>query len=238
MQVLSHIPAYATKWRSMKMNIPRYSVLFVVLLATSTVGSLADIVEAPKKPELMDRDKEIQLALSAAPIELRAEAGVYVLEQKGFVKVRESRNGFNCLVERGFSKQGTLVIAPVCYDAEGSQTNMQAGLRTGELLMQGITSQEIDKMIDDDYRTGKLQAPRKAGIAYMLSSEFATYDTETGKSVQLYPPHIMIYAPYLRNAEIGVSPQQVRSSSHIWVSHEGRPDAYIIVPCEGMMSSH
>jgi hypothetical protein len=48
----------------------------------------------------MDRDVEIATALSSTSPEVRPDAGVYVLEQNGFVRERESRNGFNCIIER------------------------------------------------------------------------------------------------------------------------------------------
>jgi hypothetical protein len=102
------------------------------------------------------------------------------------------------------------------------------------LLQQGHDEREVERLIDDDYRAGRLRAPRKAGIAYMLSPEFKDQDAKTGATRVLYPPHVMIYAPYLRNADIGVPPQLVRSTRNPWILNEGRPDAYIIVPAMSM----
>ncbi len=48
----------------------------------------------------MDRDKEFQMAVISAPPEIRDGTGVYVLEEHGFIRVRDSRNGFSCIVER------------------------------------------------------------------------------------------------------------------------------------------
>jgi hypothetical protein len=175
---------------------------------------------------LMSRETEKEMALRAAPVYLREGAGIYVLGREGFKKVRESTNGFNCLVGR----QGVGVKAPVCYDAEGSVTTLVASLRSMQLLQQGRSESEVERLIDDDYRTGKLLAPRRSGIAYMLSAEFIKEDPKTKAIRVLYPPHVMIYAPYLKNADIGVRPDQVRSKTFIWVLNEGRPDAYIIVP--------
>jgi hypothetical protein len=36
----------------------------------------------------------------------------------------------------------------------------------------------------------------------------------------------MIYAPYLKKADIGVPAEHVRSHSNAWVLNEGRDDAY------------
>jgi hypothetical protein len=92
-------------------------------------------------PELLPREKEIELALSAAPEHLRKAAGVYVLERNGFVKARESTNGFTCIVNRDHP----LSLKPVCFDAEGTATILPKILRVGELLMQGVPMSQIDQ---------------------------------------------------------------------------------------------
>ena len=73
---------------------------------------------------LMDQSREVEMALSSAPEDLRSAAGVYVLQKNGFVKVRDSRNGFSCVVER---RSGHL--APKCYDAEGSTGTLRKAYR-------------------------------------------------------------------------------------------------------------
>ena len=47
----------------------------------------------------MDREKEIALALSSCPAALANKAAVYVLDKTGYVKVRESQNGFTAIVQ-------------------------------------------------------------------------------------------------------------------------------------------
>jgi len=72
---------------------------------------------AQRASPLLDRDKEIETALSSAPPEVRTRAGVYVLAEREFVKVRESQNGFNCIIERRANH-----ISRICYDVEGSRS--------------------------------------------------------------------------------------------------------------------
>lgn len=177
----------------------------------------------------MSRNGEITMALNAAPKELRNGAGVYIFGATGFVRVRASTNGFNCLVERG-----RFVIGPVCYDAEGSRTTLQASLEQGRLRARGYTDNQAAKIIDSDYRSGRFKAPSRAGLAYMLSNDLIAYDAKTATTRMLYPPHIMIYAPYVTNDDIGVSKAFVRNFSHVWVEMPGRPDSYIIVPAAGV----
>jgi hypothetical protein len=200
----------------------RLAAILALLLATNAMASTfpADI------PQL-DRDREIAVALSAAPSELRSEAGVYVLAHSGFVLARESHNGFNCLVERDIH-----VTAPVCYDAEGSRTTLQASLERARIVMSGVDGQSADRMIDAEYRAGRLRPPAKPGIAYMLSHDFVRLDPKTGQTKALYPPHVMVYAPFLRNEDIGVAKQFIRSTHHVWVEAEGKPDACLVFTTE------
>ncbi len=80
------------------------------------------------QPTLMERQKEITLALSACPRSVVDKAGVYVLEKSGYVKVRESQNGFTALV-------GHLVptsVEPQCLNAEATRSHLPAEATNSE----------------------------------------------------------------------------------------------------------
>lgn len=192
------------------------TLLAGLYLALATVAPVAEL----------PAEEEVALAASAAPGPLRAGAGLYRLGAAGYERVRVSRNGFNCLVGR----DPDLGIGPVCYDREGSATVMQAELLRGALLRRGLGETEIARQIAARYRDGRLRAPRHAGIAYMLSHDFSRYDARQGRRTCVYPPHVMIYAPYRTNEQIGNGPGDMGSMTRPWILHEGAPDAYIIVP--------
>ncbi|GLQ99378.1 hypothetical protein [Dyella mobilis] len=196
----------------------RLTAILTLLSATSAMANTF-----PAGIPQLERNREITMALSAAPAELRVDAGVYVLESSGFVLARPSRNGFNCLVERDIN-----VTAPVCYDAEGSRTTLQASLERARITMGGADAASVDRMIDAEYSAGRLHAPAKPGIAYMLSRDFVRLDPKTGVAKPLYPPHVMVYAPFLRNEDIGVAKPFVRNPSHVWVEAPGKPDACLV----------
>ena len=178
---------------------PPRAFLFLLLTALPASGDAQDRT-ARVLPELLPRDREIALALSAAPEHLRAGAAVWVLESAGFVKVRDSRNGFGCIVNRDHP----LNRKPTCYDAEGVATILPKVLRVGELLMQGKSTAEIQADIDEGFRTGRFVSPRRPGVAYMLSGDIRRFDAASG-SVVSFPPHVMFYAPNLTNEDIGSS---------------------------------
>ena len=146
----------------------------------------------------MPRDREFALALQAAPEHLRAGASVYVLERTGYVLARKGTNNFTCLVHRDHPRNRK----PTCWDKEGAATILPAVLREGALLMQGKTVREVRAEINRGFEDGTFTAPRRPGIAYMLSDENINY-IASANTVQIFPPHVMFYAPDLTDADIG-----------------------------------
>jgi predicted RNA polymerase sigma factor len=80
-------------------------------------------------PKLMNREREIALALSSCPASVASKAAVYVLEKSGYVKVRESQNGFTAIVQHALPTSQD----PQCMDAEGTRTFLPRYLRVAEL---------------------------------------------------------------------------------------------------------
>jgi hypothetical protein len=202
------------------------------LLALALLGSLAPVggwkptaaLAQVAKPRVLPRAREMELALSAAPEHLRAGAGVYVLESNGFVRVRESANGFTCIVNRDAPK----AIKPTCYDAEGTATIVPKVLRVGELLMRGTPLAEIDSIVAKGFREGTFIAPRRPGVAYMLSTHIRNEDPVTG-TTSSFPPHVMFYAPNLTNADIGITREALRADPSLpFIAYQG-PHGVMIV---------
>jgi hypothetical protein len=206
----------------MKRAVDFFSRSFALTVCMSF--AISSLAQSNGKIEVMDREREIEMALSAAPEHLRKDATVYALERSGFVKIKEGTNGFSCLVTRSATE-----TAPMCYDAEGSQTTLKADLRRARLRAQGKSEQEIESIIAGEYRAKKLLAPRRPGVAYMLSTEFKRHDHNTGKTTVIFGPHVMFYAPYMKNSDIGALPSHRGSQSQPWILNEGKPNAYIIV---------
>jgi hypothetical protein len=174
-------------------------------------------------PDLLPVAQETQMALAAAPEPLRAGAAVYVLERHGFVKVREGTNGFTCIVNR----DAPLNRKPVCYDQEGAATILPVVLRFGELLMKRVPLPAIRDDIKQGFVTGKYVAPRRPGVAYMLSGEVRVYNPQT-KQASTFPPHVMFYAPNLTNRDIGSDGNFDQGLPSI--GYQG-PQGFMIVVC-------
>ena len=179
------------------------------------------------------QQQEIELALSAGPEHVRLEATVYVFGKQGYEKIRTGKNGFTCLVNRDGNQIGDDDLKPTCWDAEGSATIVPVMLRVGAMLAQGKTADEIKQDIDRGFSEGRFVSPRKAGIAYMLRGD-VQYDPKTmAISKTLFPPHYMIYAPGVTNADIGLNMDAYKKHPSLPLVYAGYSGgartAYIIV---------
>jgi len=174
------------------------------------------------QPAPMDRQKEIALALSACPSAVASKAAVYVLEKSGYVKVRESQNGFTAIVQHS----QPAAQEPQCMDAEGSRTFLPRYLKVAELRAQGKSPEEIKRFVADAFAKGIFQAPTRPGVDYMLSMENIVPLDDKG-TIGHFPPHVMFYGPYLTNADLG---SDGNLAGPAFVAGEGSPHALIIVP--------
>lgn len=181
----------------------------------------------------LPQEQEIELALSAGPEHLRLDATVYVFGKNGYQKTHSGKNGFTCMVNRDGNQTGDNDLKPTCWDAEGSATIVPVMLRVGELMAQGKTADEIKHDIDAGFSEGRFSSPRKTGIAYMLRGD-VQYDPKTRQITKtLFPPHYMIYAPGVTNADIGMNMDAYKKHPSLPLVYAGYSGgartAYIIV---------
>lgn len=194
--------------------------LFAILCMASSAVAQSKQATGGQQPQLMDREKEIALALSACPATVATKAAVYVLEKPGYVKVRESQNGFTAIVQHSQPTSQE----PQCMDAEGTRTLLPRYLKVAELRAQGKSADEIKNFVADAFAKGAFQPPSRPGIDYMLSTENRAVNDKG--EIHIFPPHVMFYGPFLTNADLGSD----GIGSAVFVAGEGQPDALIIVP--------
>jgi hypothetical protein len=199
----------------------RKMLSLVVFLGANLAAAAQTDIPKPAYDFASPREERIKLAESAAPPEIAGHATVFLLERTGYVKIREGTNGFSCLVDR----QTPLNLEPTCFDAEGSATTLPTRLYVEEQRAKGKSEEQIKTEIDEGYRSGKYKTPSKPGIAYMMSDKGYLLVPGTNKLVPI-PPHLMFYAPYATEKDIG-SPPAARNMPR--VIRPGQPDAYIIV---------
>ena len=208
-------------------------LLVLCLLGLGYGIAHAEIKAAGENPSqaLLSPEKEMELALKAAPVHLRNEATVYVFGKRGYEKARTGTNGFNCMVNRDGTQDGDNTLHPTCWDPEGSRTILPVMLRVGELMVQEKSAAEIKRDIDEGFAQGRFHSPGKSGIAYMLAGD-VKFDPKSGQlAATVFPPHYMIYAPGVTNADIGMSKEATTPGLPFVYSgySGGSKTAYIIV---------
>jgi hypothetical protein len=189
-----------TRWKTTS-----FAGVMSVAALTSGAAAQDKHQEPAREAHLIDasspRERQIELALSAAPIEVSSKAAVYILGPKGYEKARDGTNGFTCLIERSFSGTTQTSSAPACFDAEGGRSIMVAYLRREELRAEGKSEAQIKADIAKGYEDGRFRVPGP-GFLYMMSNENYVYNSESKKS-GFAPPHLMFYAPYKTAKDVG-----------------------------------
>jgi hypothetical protein len=200
--------------------------LFAAMFGNASAAAQSAQAGGSQQPQLMDRDKEIALALSACPATVASKAAVYVLEKSGYVKVKDSENGFTAIVQhvRPTSQE------PQCLDAEAARVFLPRILKVAELRAQGKTQQEIQAFLSEAVAKGTFSTPTQPGIIYMLSDQ----NFNTNGKGEVFPPHAMFYGTHLTNADLGVDSRDLGQDGNpkgpIFVAGDGSPFGFIIVP--------
>lgn len=171
---------------------------------------------------LLPRDVEIALARSAAPPSVSDSARVLVLTDSAYVVAVAGSNGVTCLVNRSWRHS----VEPHCYDAEGAATVMAIEVRRNELRHRGVDEPAIERELADGLASGRFRMPRRPAMSYMMSAGQLLYGDD-GRRVGPWRPHLMIYYPYLTNADVGLP---TRPDMRVgMVSSGGAPDATLIL---------
>ena len=175
----------------------------------------------------LSQEREVALALSAAPPAVAEAASVYVLRSQGFVKAREGTNGYTCIVARGGDSRDQI---PICHNREGSETVLPVVFHRAELRARGVPTEDIERVIQEGYRAGRYRAPRPGGISYMLSTEAFGYTPEGDRFT--IDPHVMVYAPQATAEDLGYEAALTEEMSEAglpFVFADAEPIRYIVI---------
>jgi hypothetical protein len=209
-----------TKPPPASLYLPTAAAAAILLTLAAASPTAARAPDAPPPP---DRDQEIALALEAAPPAVGAKAGVYVHDKDGYTKARDSENGFVCLVDHRIPS----AVEPQCLDAEGVKTFLPKYLMVASLRAKGKPEAEIRQAVKAAFASGKLKAPKRPGIIYMMSPHnVVTVDEVKGVAVP-FPGHLMFYAPNMTSADVG---SDGSPASPVFIVDEKTPHALMIVP--------
>ncbi len=155
---------------------------------------------APLDQYLMaDRDAEIALARSAAPDSISGDAKILVLGRHGYETAVEGKNGFVCVVERGWMSPADApefwnpkLRGPICFNPPAARSVLPTTYRRTEMALAGRTKDEIVEGNKAAFEKGELPPLEPGAMSYMLSK--GAYLTDDGGHNLA---HLMFYTPPL-----------------------------------------
>jgi len=150
---------------------------------------------APVDQYLMDRDAEIRLARSAAPESISRDATVLVLGRQGYDVAAQGRNGFTCIVARGWMAGfdwpefwNPKIRAADCMNPQAARSIVPVMLLRGRMVMAGRSREEILSALRAGFASGELPKLEAGAMDYMMSK--ASYLTDQGEH---NAPHLMFF---------------------------------------------
>src|ERR1700716_2369747 len=215
----------------MKIKLLLTFALSLIGLGASGTPSLA----AETTIEQMPARLEAQFALSALPPALRDRATVYLLDpKKGYQLSRQGTSGVTCIVERTSWELADFrndIYIPLCYDAAGTKTYLKYIMDAAAFRAQGMSPAALKADIEKRYRDKTYQVPEKGGLSYMVAPIMRTVGPPDMQVHTMSMPHLMFYAPYITNEDIGAVPDLSVHSSLLWpfIDKEGSAEqSYMI----------
>ncbi len=146
---------------------------------------------------LMERNAEIALARSAAPESISQDAEVMVLGQHGYETAVKGKNGFLCMVERGWTA-GTddpdfwnpKLRGPICFNPPAVRSQVPITLKKTEVILASRSKDQMSEAIKAAFDKKELSPPEPNAMCYMLSKQ--QYLSDVGGH---WHPHLMFFLP-------------------------------------------
>ena len=178
------------------MSVARICVLLAGAFALAATAG--NDTMAPLSQYLMSPQAEIALARSAAPAAISKGATIVILGPHGYAVAEKGRNGFTCIVERGwmqpFGAQNYWSVkmrAPICYNAAAARTVLPYTYKRTEMALAGASKLQMQDRILTAIAAHALPTPEPSSMAYMMSK--SQYLNDGAKA---WYPHVMIFTPY------------------------------------------
>jgi hypothetical protein len=150
---------------------------------------------APIEQYLMDRTAEITLARSAAPESVSRDATILVLGRKGYETAVEGKNGFVCMVDRGWTGPfdwpefwNPKVRAAVCLNPQAARSILPIAYLRTRMVMAGRSKAGIVSALKAAFQNKQLPNLEGGAMAHMMSK--SAYLTDEGGH---NGPHLMFY---------------------------------------------
>ncbi|MGH9483029.1 MAG: hypothetical protein ACRD1L_13155, partial [Terriglobales bacterium] len=178
---------------------------------------------APTQQYLLERGAEIALARSAAPEAISRDAQVLVLGPHGYETAVPGRNGFVCMVERGWlAGFGSPVFwnpkihGPDCLNRAAARSIVPIAEMKTKLVLEGKSEEEIVAAMRAAFASKTLPGLETGAMGYMMSK--AAYLTNAGGNLS----HLMVFLPLTDAGAWGAgTPSLPAAASPYWFSAGG-----------------
>jgi hypothetical protein len=185
--------------------------------------------------ERMPAPLETRWALSALPPTMRERATVYLLDPStGYRLAHRGTNGQTCVVQRTVWELADFrndIYIPLCYDAVGAAAQLRVTMEAAALRARGTGAAALKAEVERRYTAKVYGAPRKAGLSYMLAPTFRTIGPPDMRVHTFAMPHVMSYAPFLTNDDIGATPNLADMSTlrYPFIDRQGNGEQSVMI---------
>lgn len=189
---------------------------------------------APIDQYLMEKSAEIELARSAAPDSISRDATILVLGRQGYETAVEGKNGFVCIVGRGWTGMfdwpefwNPKVRAADCMNPQAARSMVPIMSLRAKMVMAGRSKAEIVSALKTAYEMKQLPGLEIGAMDYMMSKP--SYLTDAGGHNL---PHLMFYAPFKDGKDwgAGATGSPVMSAPYWFISPEEHSQAKGLPP--------
>ena len=146
---------------------------------------------------IADRNAEIALARSAAPESISHDADVLVLGRHGYETAVKGKNGFVCIVERGWTAGiddpnfwNPKLRGPLCLNPPAARTYLPLTIKKTELILAGQSKAQMSDSIKAAFDKKELPTLEPGAMCYMLSKQGYLSDRDGH-----WHPHLMFFVP-------------------------------------------
>jgi hypothetical protein len=167
---------------------------------------------APVEQYLMtDRNAEIALARSAAPEAISHDAEVLILGRHGYETAVKGKNGFVCVVERGWMSPfsgddaanfwNPKIRGPICFNPPAARSVLPITYKRTEMVLAGLSKAQMIDRTRAAIETKELPPLEPGAMCYMMSKEAYLTDANHHN----WRAHLMFYTPRMDAAVWGAN---------------------------------
>jgi hypothetical protein len=191
-----------------KGGIVKQTIVFTVILAAQAQNAKTPYPNmAPLDQYMMERTAEITLARSAAPPSISQDAEVMVMGRHGYETAAKGKNGFVCIVERGWTAGindpdfwNPKLRGPICFNPAAARSYLPQTIKKTQWILAGRTKAQMFAALKAALDSKELPAQEPGAMCYMLSKQ--QYLSDEGGH---WHPHLRFFVPLTEAAAWGAS---------------------------------